>query len=988
MMKHWLGYGLFLTLLAIPGEAVAETILQQTGVLEPGDFTLEDGSLYDRYEFEGEAGQGVVIQATSDEFDTYLLLRDASGQSLAENDDWNGEQNSIIGYVLPETGTYQVWVNAYSADGQGSYGVAIDAVGANHQVVQEAHADRLNSQGEDLYYRAQYREALELFEQSLAIRREIGDRRGEGVSLNNIGRIYDSLGEYPKALELYEQSLAIRQELGDRRGEGVTLNNIGLIYDSLGEYPKALERYEQSLAILQEIGDRRGEGVTLNNIGLIYDSLGEYLKALERYEQSLAIFQEIGDRRGEGLLLTSIGGIYDSLGEYSKALERYEQSLAIFQEIGDRRGEGTTLNNIGLIYSSLGEYPKALERYEQSLAIRQAIGDRRGEGTTLNNIGGIYSSLSEYPKALELYEQSLAIRQAIGDRSGEGNSLHNIGYVLESLGYPILAIVYLKQSVNTYEAIRTSNRGLAQESQEAFTEQVANSYRKLADLLLQQDRVLEAQRVLDLLKVQELDDYLGGVRSYETTASGIDLLPQEASLWADRAGTLARAIPLATELQQLRQKPFPSRTQAENDRIQALELEQGQILDQFLAFIASEEVQKIIAQLERTVTDPEQDVITQLNRFPTLQDNLEAIGNAVLLYPLILEDRLELVLVTPDGPPTRHPVAIPREQLTAKIAEFQGLLRDKHSNPEPLAQELYQLLVEPLETALTAAEAETIIYAPDGPLRYIPLAALHDGEGWLAQRYEVNHITAASLTDLNLRPARQPVVLAGAFQEGRHEVTVGEKSLAFAGLPYAGIEVDLLQEAFPTTPFYDDGFSRRAVEPLMNDHSIVHLATHAALLVGSPLDSFILFGNGERLTLEDLKGWRGRLRSVDLVVLSACETGTGSIKDASGEEILGFGYLMQDAGARAVLSSLWPVSDGGTQELMTNFYAALQVPGMTKAEALQQAQIALIEGNQVDPGSGERFTRIPDDPEAAERPNGRLAHPYYWAPFILIGNGL
>ena len=748
MIKHWLGCGFFLTLLAIPGAAVAETILQQTGVLEPGDLTLEDGSRYDRYEFEGEAGQGVVIQATSDEFDTYLLLRDASGQLLAENDDWNGARNSTIGYVLPETGKYQVWINAYSADGQGSYDVITEAVAAAHPVVQEAQADRLNSQGMFFLNRAQYPEALELFEQSLVIRQEIGDRRGEGESLNNIG------------------------------------------------------------------------------------------------------------------------------------------------------------------------------------------------------------------------------------------------YVLESLDYPILAIVYLKQSVSTYEAIRTSNRGLTQESQEAFTEQVASSYRKLADLLLQQDRVLEAQRVLDLLKVQELDDYLGGVRSQATTASGIDLLPQEASFWANRAGTLARAIPLATELQQLRQTPFPSRTQAENDRIQALELEQGEILDQFLDFIASEEVQKIIAQLERTVADPEQDVITQLNRFPTLQDNLEAIGNAVLLYPLILEDRLELVLVTPDGPPTRHPVAIPREQLTAKIAEFQGLLRDKHSSPQPLAQELYQLLVEPLETALTAAEAETIIYAPDGPLRYIPLAALHDGKGWLAQRYEVNHITAASLTDLNLRPARQPVVLAGAFQEGRHEVTVGEKSLAFAGLPYAGIEVDLLQEAFPTTPFYDDDFSRGAIEPLMNEHTIMHLATHAALLVGSPLDSFILFGNGERLTLEDLKGWRGRLRSVDLVVLSACETGTGSIKDASGEEILGFGYLMQDAGARAVLSSLWPVSDGGTQELMTNFYAALQVPGMTKAEALQQAQIALIEGNQVDPGSGERFTRIPDDPAAAERPNGRLAHPYYWAPFILIGNGL
>ncbi|PZO45514.1 MAG: hypothetical protein DCF15_21470, partial [Phormidesmis priestleyi] len=207
--------------------------------------------------------------------------------------------------------------------------------------------------------------------------------------------------------------------------------------------------------------------------------------------------------------------------------------------------------------------------------------------------------------------------------------------------------------------------------------------------------------------------------------------------------------------------------------------------------------------------------------------------------------------------------------------------------------------------------------------------------------------------------------------------------------PYAGIEVDLLQNAFPTTPFFGNDFSRSNTEPLFNDHSIVHLATHAALLIGSPLESFILFGNGDQLTLADLKNWRGRLRSVDLIVLSACETGTGSIKDANGEEILGFGYLMQDAGARAVISSLWPVSDGGTQELMTNFYEALKVSGMTKAKALQQAQIALITGNQIDASSGERFTFTPRNPENPEAlPNSRLSHPYYWAPFILIGNGL
>ncbi|MEM9482297.1 MAG: CHAT domain-containing protein, partial [Cyanobacteria bacterium P01_F01_bin.116] len=741
------------------------------------------------------------------------------------------------------------------------------------------------------------------------------------------------------------------------------------------------------------IGDRRGEGIMLNNIGSIYDNLGQYARALEFYEQSLAIRQEIGDRRGEGTMLSNVGNVYASLGQYSKALEFYEQSLSIRQEIGDRYGEGESLNDIGSIYDSLDQYSKALKFHEQSLSIRQEIGDRYGEGESLNDIGGIYDSMGRYSKALEFFEQSLAIRQEIGDRRGEGDSFNNIGYALESLEYPVLAIVYFKQAVNAYEIIRTDIRDneqiLDQDSQQSFTEEVADSYRKLADLLLQQDRILEAQRVLDLLKVQELDDYLRGVRSETTTESGIALLPQETEFLTNQESILARAIPIATELQELRKIPFPKRSAEQKKRIQFLENQQSNILNQFLDFIASDEVQQLIAQLSRNITDPNQDVITELNQFPTLRDNLRDIGNAVLLYPLILENRLELVLVTVNSPPTRHPVSISRDQLTTKISNFQQLLRDKNSNPQPLAQELYTLLIAPLEAALTAAEAEIIIYAPDGLLRYIPLAALHDGNQWLAQRYEVNHITAASLTDLNLKPSKEPIVLAGAFQTGQHDIAIGDQTLRFKGLPFAGIEVDLLQESFPTTPFYDADFSRAATEPLMNDHTIVHLATHASLLIGDPSESFILFGNGERLTLEELKGWRGRLQTVDLMVLSACETGTGgSIKDSTGEEILGFGYLMQDAGARAVLSSLWPVSDGGTQELMTNFYEALKVKGISKAEALQQAQIAMITGNKIDAGSRERFELRPRNPAAEALSNNSLSHPYYWAPFILIGNGL
>ncbi|PMB06152.1 hypothetical protein CI592_10925, partial [Fischerella thermalis CCMEE 5328] len=162
--------------------------------------------------------------------------------------------------------------------------------------------------------------------------------------------------------------------------------------------------------------------------------------------------------------------------------------------------------------------------------------------------------------------------------------------------------------------------------------------------------------------------------------------------------------------------------------------------------------------------------------------------------------------------------------------------------------------------------------------------------------------------------------------------------------------------------------------------TIVHMATHAAFVVGKPEDSFILFGNGERVTLKDIATWS--LPRVDLVVLSACETGLGG-KLGNGEEILGFGYQMQKTGARSAIASLWAVDDGGTQALMSVFYALLPSGKLTKAEVLRQAQIALITGSSSQLGQQQdRIDSIPKSTVVS------LSHPYYWAPFILIGNGL
>ena len=845
----------------------------------------------------------------------------------------------------------------------------------------------LNNIGSVYSSLGQYPKALEFYQQALTIRKDVGDRAGEGTTLNDIGSVYSSLGQYPKALEFYQQALAISKDVGARPGEGSTLNNIGLVYSSLGQYPKALEFYQQALAIHKEVGDRPGEGRTLNNIGLVYSSLGQYPKALEFYQQALAISKDVGARPGEGSTLNNIGLVYNSLGQYPKALEFYQQALVIFKEVGDRAGEGSTLSNIGLVYNSLGQYPKALEFLQQALAVFKEVGDRAGEGTTLNIIGGVYQSLGQYPKALEFLQQALAIHKEVGNRPGEGTTLNNIGFLLAVQKQPELAIVFYKQSVTTREAIRTDNRTLPQEQQEAYTKTIDYTYRNLADLLLKQDRILEAQQILDLLKVQELSDYLRNVRG---TLQPLAFLRPEAEILKQYGQLQQSAIEVGSELAKLQKAASQhTLTASEEKRLQDLDKLQDALNEQFNQFTQKPEIIALTDQLKRT-----QEAV-QLGQFDNLRRTLAEKGNAALLYPLILDDRLELILTLPNTAPLRRVVPVSRQELNQTILDFRTALQDPTKDAKAPAQKLYQWLIQPLESDLNRANIQTILYAPDGQLRYIPLAALHDGNQWLVQKYRINNITASSIDKFTSQPQPQLRILAGAFANAsiRYTIPVGADKLFFNGLPAAGKEVETLTTIPGTVRYLDQAFSLQTVKPRMNGFSVVHLATHASFVPGQPEASFILFGDGSTANLKDIEKWD--LQNVDLVVLSACETGVGLQalgKKALGDgvEVLGLGYQFQNRGARATIASLWQVDDGGTQILMDAFYAILQSNKFSKAEALRQAQIALITNNYQSIDTQRASLKIPDRIRAnlPQTVSDRLNHPYYWAPFILIGNGL
>ena len=914
---------------------------------------------------------------------------------------------------------------------------------AHAQTTQDgkAEATRLHQEGLQLLNRGQFQEALETFQQALAIFREVGDRESEETLLKNIGAVYNKLRQYAKGLEYYQQALDIAKETGDRKKQATILGDIADVYENLGEYPKALEfyleYYQHALAIAREKGDRKEEGTILDDIAYVYHILGQYAEALKFRQQALAIHRKLSNRAGEAATLSGIGTVYDLVGQYQKALEYYQSALGIAREVGarwtegrtldgigqvyyyhlkqpikaleyyqqalkigrevaiergvdDRTWEAFTLNNIGVALTDLGHYRQALETLQQSLTIcrevdNRYLDNRRLESFILNGIGKAYFKLGDYPKAFQALQQSLLLSREAINRWTEIDTLSTIGALLEQQSQPELAIVFLKQSVNATEAIRRDLKVLPKEQQQSYTETIASTYRRLADLLLKQDRVLEAQRVLDLLKVQELEDYLRNVRGNQQTQQGIDYLPSEQQIIAAQNAKLTQVVQMGKELSAL-QKISPSdRTPQQEQRRREIEAAQQENLREYLDFIRSPQIVALVGQLTRTTGG--ENLNPQLLR--SLQDNLKKLAqDAVLLYPLILEDRLELVLVTPYAPPIRRTVPVKREELNRTIADFRSALTNPNSDAKQSAQKLCNWLIQPIEAALKEANAKTIIYAPDGQLRYIPLAALYDGNQWLVQKYRINNITALSLTEWDKKPQTMKI-LAGAFSQGNYSFQVGGNTFNFKGLPFAGQEVENLLTTVPrATKLLNRDFSKSETVARMSDYSILHFATHAAFVTGQPENSFILFGNGDRATFRDVEVWP--LTNIDLVVLSACETGVGG-KLGNGEEILGFGYLMQRAGARAAIASLWSVSDGGTQVLMNAFYTAVE-NDMSKAEALRQAQIALITKNLSAVGGprGEDAwievvsTRTGLPPQVSNN----LSHPSYWAPFILIGNGL
>lgn len=826
--------------------------------------------------------------------------------------------------------------------------------------------------------------AIESFEQALALQKN-GSGHDEAILHNMLGLTHQKIGNIEKSRAHLNQALELRVVNHDVLGEARTLGNLAATYLAQGRYIKAVEHYQLAQQLFTNTAHATPNdlGNIQTNLGSVYAEMGQYDKALIHQHQALTIYQQAGNTAGIASSYHNIGYIESEQQNYAAALDAFRRAIALREKIHDRFGAAETRNNLGMLFSEMGRQKEALHALFQALPVLEELNARIQIAATYDSIGSVYTRMQKHTPALEFFQKALLIWHETGDRESERITLANIGDLFALSGQSTLAIVFYKLAVNISESIRDELQILPQQEQKAYLNRVHGFYRKLADLLLQQDRVIEAQQILDLLKIQEAANFLGPVRGNTNTATGIVMLSPEQQIQKQYALLLEQSIRIGKELAVLNNIDRDKRTASQNEQLHHLIKQEQQLQRGFVSFIESNEMRDLVDQLSR-------DVRTQmpaLEQLRPLRDNLKRLGEqVVLLYPLIMEDRLELVLVTGLTPPLHVAVPIDHHDLNQTVLNFRMALIERQDTVQHFAQKLYQWLIKPVEHLLKEVNADTILYAPDGVLRYIPLAALHDGQQWMIQRYQVNNITAFSLTDLDTRPAKEIKLLAAAFTTGNYTFTIGNQTFDFNGLQYAGEEVNNLTEIYPDTiKLLDKDFSPDAVITEINQFNIIHFATHAALVPDKAYESFILFGNGDRVTVDQVK-YEWSLTNVDLIALSACETALGAVF-GQGEEILGLGFLMESAGAKATLASLWSVDDRGTQLLMNEFYKALRLPGTTKTAALQKAQLSMLTESALAPVvNSDRGVQREND--TALESNQRTAHPYYWASFILIGNGL
>ncbi|MEB3215786.1 MAG: tetratricopeptide repeat protein, partial [Nostocales cyanobacterium 94392] len=804
-----------------------------------------------------------------------------------------------------------------------------------------------------------------------------------------VGQAYGLTGQYTKGKQLVEQGLTTARELKNPLLEVQALTALGSIYSSLNDYGQALDLTQQSLKIAQQLKSPIIQVDTLYFLGDIYSKLGDYKNSAKYYEQALTIVKQFNNRKGEGTLLLALASNYFYQGETNKAIDSATKSLVIFTDIKEPRLEALAKLILSASYGESKDDAKAMESAQAFLDFARKNKNNVWEKLALSNIGSLHRKFGRTEQAIVTYQQALAIKTDNQVKGADSGIYTGLGRVYAELKQPNVAITHYKEAINRIEEVRSGIKLLTPDLQASFLEsivdfdngKIADTYRELAELLITQGRQAEARQVLDLLKIQEIRDFASGTT--DTTAKPqLTITESEKKIQTKSESIIA----LSKQISECDRTDCKEKSQL-NDRLTALLTQFNRDLD---------EIEKEIG--DRITKDPN----TFRPDSPKAIEIVKSQPGTVMVYPLVMEDKLWLLLYSGDAA-KKFEVKVSRDELGSTVKQFRDLMEECEKRAycgaediakiQPISQKLYNWLIKPLEGELQENKVKNLVFALDRVTRYVPMSALYDGKQYLIEKYTIYNVLSADLTDTNAKlPAKiqDTKVLA---------MGVSDAMGGFPALNNVPQEVDNIVRSsskdkgiYPGKEYFNKDFDYKTLRDNLMGNNILHLATHGEFVPGIDKASYLLLGNNTKLAIPDIQTLAG-LSNIHLVVLSACQTALAGERQ-DGVEIATLAYSFLNKGAKSVIASLWQVADSSTSTLMQNFYnnLAKNKQSITKAEAMRLAQLQLLYDKDVTVSDIKRAGGL--IPEGLQSSSGKkpesqtFAHPYYWSPFVLIGNGL
>jgi CHAT domain-containing protein len=953
---------------------------------------------------------GQYMQAVVDQrgIDVVVSLYGPDGKQIAEVDSPNGTNGpEPVSVLAKKSGSYRLEVRSLEKNAPaGRYEVKVDAlrratvqdrmedlavalVGAKTEeersALLEAEKDSvspelweaLNKHAVALYQQGTFGLSLSVLRLELRIAEQIGDKHKIVRTLVNIGVNLGYQGELSQSLEVFQKALVLGESIGNKKEVARALVYSAFAYRAQGDYAQSLESLQKALAgeflqkpiaALETPGDKALRGVALGYVGYVHQDQGNYALALEYHQKALSHYEKAGRKRDIGIALGDIGADYLDQGNYAMALEYLQKGLTILESTGDRTGTAPDLGNIGNVYRLQGDFDRALEYYRKCLVLGEESGDKLVIGETLDNIGTVYFMRGDYTQALKFDGDAAEMARLVGARTLLWDALTEEGMAYRALNQPSRARRAFEEAIALIEAMRAQVAGGEQEKQRFFENKVS-PYQEMVGLLVAQNDTGGALTYAERAKARVLAEVLRSGRVNVKKALTSQEQEQERKLKSE-------LISLNTQITRENQSPQPDQPRLADlkSRLEKARLD-------YEAFQTNLYAAHPQLKTQRGEAQP--------IKLEEARDLLPDAKTAALEF-VVTQDKTYLFVLTRNGDTTKAPVevkvytlTVKQKDLAARSERFRQQIAKSDLDFQAPARELYDLLLKPAQDQLQGKT--TLVIVPDDVLWNLPFQALQP----TANHYVVENqalFYTPSLTVLREMlkgrgkrfggPSTSTLLAFGnpavnkETAERVQRVLMDEK---LEPLPEAEKQVAALKHLYgPAQSRVYVGADAREdrAKAEAGGYRMLQFATHGVLNDSSPMYSHIVLSQAEGDRNEDglLEAWEMMNLDLhaDMVVLSACETARGRV--GAGEGIIGMSWALFVAGAPTTVVSQWKVESASTTQLMLEFHrnlkAAMQNPksSMTKAKAMQQASIKLLK-------------------------SGKYSHPFYWAGFVVVGDG-